>query len=107
MEWAREEHAVRYTGCERSGLPWFKTGIRKLKAIRKGYEKGRCLVCREEGGILHILLKCSKTNLREQFLSRKCLVFNEHIAYKRIINCNNAVDLPNIGKHLYEINLRE
>jgi hypothetical protein len=102
MGWAREAHAVRYTGCERSGLPWFKTGIRKLKAMRKGYEKGRCLVCREEGGILHILLKCSKTNL-----SRKFLVINEHIAYKRIINCNNAVDLPNIGKHLYEINVRE
>jgi hypothetical protein len=42
QEWAREENIVCCTRNKRSGLAWFKTGIWKLRAMRKGYEKGRC-----------------------------------------------------------------
>jgi hypothetical protein len=58
----------------------------------------------EEAASLHILLKCSETRKwREQFLSRKWLVVNEEVAYERIINCANAVELRDIGKYLYKI----
>jgi hypothetical protein len=53
---------------------------------------------------MHILLKCSKTRKwREQFLGRKWLTVNEEVAYKRIINLTNAVELRSIGKYLYKI----
>jgi hypothetical protein len=60
QEWAREQ----YISCkrnERSGLAWFKTGIRKLRGMRKGFEKGRCPLCSEDEDAIHILLKCSET----------------------------------------------
>jgi hypothetical protein len=34
----------------------------------------------------------------EQFLSRKWLIVFGEVAYKRTINCTNAVELRNIGK---------
>jgi hypothetical protein len=72
--------------------------------MRKGFENGRCPLCREEEKLLHILLKCSETRKwRERFLSRKWLIVNEEVTYKRAINCTNAVELRNIGKYLYEI----
>jgi hypothetical protein len=52
---------------------------------------------------LHILLKCLETRKwREQFLSRKWVTANEEVAYKRILNCTNVVEL-NIEKYLYKI----
>jgi hypothetical protein len=47
QEWAREEYIVCCTRNERSGLAWFKTGICKMRGIRKGFDKGRCPVCSE------------------------------------------------------------
>jgi hypothetical protein len=35
---------------------------------------------------------------RTIFFSRKWLIVGGKVAYKRIINCNNAVVLKNIGK---------
>jgi hypothetical protein len=35
LEWGREEYTVCYTGNERSGLSWLKTGIWKLRGMRK------------------------------------------------------------------------
>jgi hypothetical protein len=35
QEWAREEYIVCCTKNERSGLAWFKTGIWKLRGMRK------------------------------------------------------------------------
>jgi hypothetical protein len=37
---AREECIVYCTRNERSGLAWFKSGIWKLRGMRKGFEKG-------------------------------------------------------------------
>jgi hypothetical protein len=72
--------------------------------MRKGFEKGRCPVCSEEEDIIHILLKCSETRKwREKFLSRKWLGLNEWIILKKIINCNNGIELRNIGSYLYKI----
>jgi hypothetical protein len=61
QEWAREEYIVCCTRNERSGLAWFKTGIWKLRGMRKGLEKGRCPACSEDEDVIHILLKCSET----------------------------------------------
>jgi hypothetical protein len=103
QEWAREQH-ISCTRTDRSGLAWFKTGIWKLRGMRKGSEKGRCPLCSEEEDPIRILLKCSETRKwREQFLSRKWLRLNELIVFKKIINCNNSTELRNIGSYLYKI----
>jgi hypothetical protein len=59
LEWAREEYSLLYK--KRSGLAWFKTGIWKLRGVWKGFEKGRCPLCRGEKDALYILLKYSET----------------------------------------------
>jgi hypothetical protein len=72
--------------------------------MRKGFKKGRCPLCSEEEDPIHILLKCSETRKwREQFLSIKWLSLNEWIVFKKIINCNNSIELRNIGSYLYKI----
>jgi hypothetical protein len=35
-------------------------------------------------------------------LSIKWLVVNEEVAYKRIMNCTNVVELRNVRKYLYK-----
>jgi hypothetical protein len=86
---------------------WFKTGIWRLRGMRKGSEKGRWPLCSEEEDPIHILLKCSETRKwREQFLSRKWLRLNEWIVFKKIINCNNIIELRNIGSYLYKIKFK-
>jgi hypothetical protein len=104
QEWAREQYINCCTGVERSGLAWFKTGIWKLRGMRNGFEKGRCPLCSEEEDPIYILLKCSETRKwRETFLSRKWLRLNEWIVFKKTINCNNSIELRNIGSYLYKI----
>jgi HKD family nuclease len=72
--------------------------------MRKGFEKGRCLLCNEDEDTIHISLKCLETRKwRVQFLSSKWLVLNEETAYKKIKNCTNAVELRNTGIYLYKI----
>jgi hypothetical protein len=53
QEWAREEYIGCCTRNERSGLAWFKTGIWKLRGMRKGFEKGRCPLCSEDEDAIH------------------------------------------------------
>jgi hypothetical protein len=48
QEWAREKYIVCCTRNTRSGLAWFKTGIWKLRGMRKGFEKRRCPLCSED-----------------------------------------------------------
>jgi hypothetical protein len=101
FQWAREADTGCCTRNVRSGLAWFKTGIWKQRGMRKGSEKRRYPLCRGEKDNLHILLKCSETRKwREQFLSRNWLIINEAVAYKRTINCTNAAELRNTGKHV-------
>jgi hypothetical protein len=101
QEWAREQYVSFCTRNGRSGLAWIKTGIWKLRGMRKGFEKGRCLLCSEEKDPIHILLKYSETRMwREQFLSRKWLRLKEWIVFKRIINCTTSIELRNIGIYL-------
>jgi hypothetical protein len=86
------------------GIAWFRVGIWKFRAIRKGLEIGRCPLCKGEEDAIHILLKCPETRrLREHFLSRKLQIINEELAYKKIINCTNTVELRNLGIYLYKI----
>jgi hypothetical protein len=89
---------------ERSVLAWFKTGIWKLRGMKKGFEKGRRPLCSKDEDAVHILLKCSETRKwREQILTRKWLIVNEEIAYKKITNCTNGVELEHVGNYLYKI----
>jgi hypothetical protein len=104
LQWSREEHTVYCTRNERSGLAWLKTGIWKLRGMRKVSETGRCPLYSKEEDAVHILPKCSETRKwREQLLSIKLLKFNWEIACKKITNCTNAVELRNIGNYLYKI----
>jgi hypothetical protein len=102
QEWAREEYTVCCTRNERNGLAWFKTGIWKLRGMRIRFEKGRCPLCSEDEDAIHIL-KCSETRKwREKCLSRKLLVLNEGIAYTKIMNCTNIIELRNFEIYLYK-----
>jgi hypothetical protein len=60
QEWTRKKYIIFCTRNERSGLAWFKTGIWKLRRMRKGFGKGRCPLCSEDEDAIHILLKCSE-----------------------------------------------
>jgi hypothetical protein len=72
--------------------------------IRKGLEIGRCPLCSGDEDAIHILLKCPGTRrLREHHLSRKWQIINEELAYKKIINCTNTVELRNLGTYFCKI----
>jgi hypothetical protein len=102
-QWAREQYISCCTRNERSGLAWFKTGIWKLRDMRKGSEK-RCPLCSEDEDAVHILLKYSETRKwRVRFLSIKWLRLNEWIVFKKIINCINIIELRNTGSYVYKI----
>jgi hypothetical protein len=59
LEWGKEVHSVCCTRNERNGLAWLKTGIWKLRGMRRGFVNGGCLLCREEEDVIYILLlKC-------------------------------------------------
>jgi hypothetical protein len=78
---------------DRMGTAWFRAGIWKLRGMRKGLEIGRCPLCNGEEDAIHILLKYPETRR----------LFNEELAYKKIINCTNTVELRNLGRYLYKI----
>jgi hypothetical protein len=54
QEWAREEYIVCCTRNEKSGMASFRTGIWKLRGMRKGFEKGRCPLCSENEDVLYV-----------------------------------------------------
>jgi hypothetical protein len=86
------------------GIAWFRAGIWKLRGIRKGLEIRRCPLCNGEEDAVHNILKCPETRrLREHLLSRSWQITNEELAYKKIINCTNTVELRNLGRYLYKI----
>jgi hypothetical protein len=89
---------------DRMGIARFRAGIWKLRGMRKGLEIGRCPLCNVEEDAVHIILKCTETRrLREHLLSRKWQIINVQLAYKKIINCTNTVDIRNLGRYLYKI----
>jgi hypothetical protein len=55
--------------------------------MKKGFDKGRSSLCREEEGGVQLLLQYSETKTRmEQFLSSKWLNINEGVSCRRINN---------------------
>jgi hypothetical protein len=85
-------------------IAWFRAGTWKLKGMRKGLEIRRCPLYNGEENAVHVLLKCPETRrLREHLLDRKWQIINEELAYKKIINCTNTVELRNLGRYLYKI----
>jgi hypothetical protein len=40
---------------------------------------------------------------RTHILSRKWQIINEELAYKKIINCTNTIELRNLVRYLYKI----
>jgi hypothetical protein len=66
-----------------------KAGTWKLKAIRRGLEKGRCPLCWGEEE-KHILLKCKESKKwREEWIKSNRPNINEDLVYKKIICCTN------------------
>jgi hypothetical protein len=102
--WDREDYVMCGSRNDRMGIAWFRAGIWKLRGIRKGLEIGRCPLRNGEEESMHILLKCPEARrLREHLLSRKWQTVNKELAYNKIINCTNTVELRNLGKYLYKI----
>jgi hypothetical protein len=50
----------------RDGLVWFKTVVWKLRGMRRGFEKGRCSLCRQNEGAVHILKISGNENVEGQ-----------------------------------------
>jgi hypothetical protein len=75
-----------------------------LRGNEKGLDNGRCHLCKGEEDAVHSLLKCSETRrLKENLLSKNWHVIHEELAYKKIINCTNTVEVRNLGRYLYII----
>jgi hypothetical protein len=53
--WATEEYTTCCLRKDRSGIAWFRAGTWKLTGMRKGLGNGRCPLCNEEEGTIHIL----------------------------------------------------
>jgi hypothetical protein len=49
--------------CTRNEIrvAWMKTGVWKLRAIRRGMDKGSCPLCLGNEGAINILLSCPET----------------------------------------------
>jgi hypothetical protein len=61
-------------------------------------------LCNGEEDAVHILLKFPETRrLREHLLSRKLQIIDEELAYKKIINGTNTVELRDLDRYLYKI----
>jgi hypothetical protein len=70
--WDRKEYVMCGSRNDRMGITWFRSGIWKLRGMKKGLEIGRCTLCNGEEDAVHIFLKCPETRrLREHLLSRK------------------------------------
>jgi hypothetical protein len=88
-EWGKECYIG--TRKERIGVIWLKAGIWKLKGIRRGLEKGRCLLCSGEEDVKHILLKYKESKKwREEWPNSNWPNINEDLVYKKIIYCTNV-----------------
>jgi hypothetical protein len=74
----------------------------KLRGIRRGFERGRCLLCLGEEDAKHIVLECCETEKwRENYVHSNWLNIND-LAYKKIISCNNANRIKALGKYLFK-----
>jgi hypothetical protein len=59
-----------------------------------------------EKDTVHIILKSPETRrLREHLLSRKWQIIKE-VAYKKIINCANIVELRDLGRYRIQLNVK-
>jgi hypothetical protein len=71
----------------------------EVERHEEGFRDWKMPLCNGEEDAIHILLKCPETRR----LSRKWQIINEEVAYKKIINCTNTVELRNLGRYLYKI----
>jgi hypothetical protein len=91
---------------ERSGMAWFRLGIRKLKEAKVGgvYGEGQMPLFAGEGSESHLLLKCPETQRwRAEFLKNKWPGINEAIALRKILTGNRFKELRNLGTLAYKI----
>jgi hypothetical protein len=71
LEWGKKIYIYKCTRKERMRIIWWKAGIWKLRGIRRGFERGRCLLCLGEEYSKHIILKCLQTKKwREEYINR-------------------------------------
>jgi hypothetical protein len=91
--------------ADRNGVAYFRLGIWKLEGLRKGIDKEKCPLCREEENHKGIHLKYTeKQRGRRKRLNGKCLSINEEIAYKKLMKCTKITDLGNLGNFLCQVN---
>jgi hypothetical protein len=81
-----------YLNCcsrkERAGIAWWRAGIWKLRAIRRGFEKERCPYCYELEDAQHKLLICTeRRKCREEFLFKRWMGLDQDLTCKKIVGC--------------------
>jgi hypothetical protein len=76
QKWCREECIELCSRNERNGLAWMKTGVWKLRGIRRGWEKGTCHLCRGNEDVKNILLNCPEKKMKNAIYGQ------EMVAYK-------------------------
>jgi hypothetical protein len=67
----------------------------EVERDEEGFRGWKMTLRNGEEDAIHILLKCPETRR----LSRKWQIINEEVAYKKIINCTNTVQLRNLGRY--------
>jgi hypothetical protein len=89
-KWGKESYVDECTRKGIMGIAWPEAGIRKLRGIRRGFERGWWSICLGQEDAKHVQVKCSeKKRSREEFVWSKWLSVNEDITYKTIINWTN------------------
>ena len=70
--------------------------------LRKGEERGRYPLCKEEENEPRILLKCEEIKIwREQFLHKKRPQINEETVYRKLVSNTKVLELRILGIFLY------
>ena len=91
---------------ERMSIAWWRLGIRRLKRIRKNFQKGKCPISNGREDAQHIILECEVTKeLRRKYLNSRILNIHPNLAYNKIIYKKSNININNIGKLLYKIKM--
>jgi hypothetical protein len=99
-----KEYVNWFSRKERAGIAWWRVRIWKLRGFRRGFEKGRCPLCFVLLDSKSILLNCTETRKwRKELLCKKWMGLDQDLAFDKIIGYKNAVELKNVGKHLFRV----
>ena len=72
----------------RCGIALWPAHVSKLKRIRQKTDKGKCTLCLDEDGVMHIFMSSSETRkLRKEVLNKEWLAIKEDVDEKYIKVC--------------------